>query len=232
MAEPTLDFTVRDRAAYLPAVEALVLADLHLGKIESSRLMLPSDEVSSLVGRLKTLVDEFDPSSVVVAGDILHDFGSVPRSVESSLTTLHEDLSDLGVEVIFVKGNHDTLLETQLDPVEAYACSDGTVVCHGHVEPTIDGSRYLIGHEHPAIRISGQRKPCYLYGESVYRGADVLALPAFSGLITGTPINNLRGADLQSPLLADLDEFKPMLYDEAADETLVFPRLREFRGVL
>lgn len=232
MSVAGFDFTVRDRAVYLPSCDAVVLADLHLGKIESSRLMLPSDEATTLGERLAALVGEFDPARVVVAGDVLHDFSTIPSSVTASLTRIEEAITAADAEPVFIEGNHDTLLATQVDPVPSIALEGGVVVCHGHEHPPVDGEWYVIGHDHPAVRIEGQLRPCYLYGDGVYQDADVLVLPAFSPFIAGTAINARRGTDFQSPFLRSLDEFHPILIDESTDEPLVFPRLGDFRELL
>jgi metallophosphoesterase superfamily enzyme len=109
--------------------------------------------------------------------------------------------------------------------VDEHRLADGTLVCHGHEAPDAEADRYVIGHDHPAIRIEGKRRPCYLYGEGAYRGGDVLALPAFNPLATGTLVNRLDRHDPASPLLADVRAFRPVVWDEAAEETYVFPPL-------
>jgi len=110
---------------------------------------------------------------------------------------------------------------------------DGTiVVTHGHELPGMEAGTYVIGHDHPAIEIEGQRRPCYLYGPGAYEGMDVLMLPAFTRLAGGVEINGLHARELQSPLLTDLGEFRPIVYDEESEEALWFPPLAEFRSML
>lgn len=106
------------------------------------------------------------------------------------------------------------------------------VVCHGHETPRTAAGTYVIGHDHPAIAIEGQRRPCYLYGPDAYQGADVLMVPAFTRLAAGVVVNQLRARDLQSPLVEDLEGFRPIVRDEEGDETLWFPPLGEFRSML
>jgi len=106
------------------------------------------------------------------------------------------------------------------------------LVTHGHEAPEAAAERYLVGHDHPAIEIEGRRRPCYLYGEGLYRGADVLMLPAFTRLAAGTPVNGARDGDLMSPLARRIGAFRPLVRDETADETLSFPALSEFRSLL
>ena len=260
MAVVELPFQVRDRAAYFPEADALVLADLHLGKGEAAAVELPL--TGRVVERVDALVERFEPGTVVLAGDVLHSFSRVTGAVVESFDDLRARLAD--VDLRLVAGNHDGSLESlcggaggatgdagtthggadgdSVDGVDAgdgrdppatvtgavldsYRLPDGTLVCHGHEEPAGDAPRHVIGHDHPAIRIEGKRRPCYLYGEGVYRGDDVLALPAFNPLATGTLVNRMGRHDPASPLLADVRTFRPIVRDEAAGETYVFPPL-------
>lgn len=225
----------RDRAVYLPAADALVLADLHLGRDTTSNVELPLGEPEELPDRLAALVAHFDPAEVVFAGDVLHAFSRVPEGIEDTLSTLHTIVDDAGGCLTIVRGNHDTMLETvtAIEPVEARRLPDGeTTVIHGHEIPEESAARYVIGHDHPAVVIEGRRLPCYLLGEASYQDGDVLVLPAFNRLAAGTVINRMADEDFQSPLLTGVDAFRPIVRDESADETLVFPPLERFRELL
>ena len=233
----TLPFGFRDRAAYLPETDALVLADLHLGKGEATDVELPL--TGRVIERVDALLDWCDPETVVLAGDVLHAFSYVTDRVADSFAALRERLADVDLRV--VAGNHDTCLDglcrpagsnPSIDVLDAHRLRDGTLVCHGHEAPCETADRYVVGHDHPAIVIEGKRRPCYLYGESVYRGADVLVLPAFNPLARGTVVNRLSRGDPSSPLLADVRAFRPIVRDEDADETYVFPPLRAARSFL
>lgn len=269
-----LPFRVRDRAVYLPGADALVLADLHLGKGEAAAVELPI--TGRVVERVDALVDWCDPGAVVLAGDVLHTFSYVSDAVADSFDDLRRRLADVGADLRVVAGNHDTSLDPLLDAAggaratiaggageddvetggdavavgdagdvasadspggetdapAAHRLTDGTLVCHGHEEPGERAERYVIGHDHPAIVIEGRRRPCYLHGEGVYRGADVVALPAFNPLATGTAVNRLSPGDPSSPLLDDVRAFRPVVWDGDADETYVFPPLGSSRAFL
>jgi len=221
MAVVELPFQVRDRAAYFPEADALVLADLHLGRGETAEVALPL--TGAVVERLADLMDRFDPATVVLAGDVVHSFSHVSTAVEASFDALRASVGDAEFHV--VAGNHDRRIAEVCNSTDAYHLADGTLVCHGHEAPDADADRYVVGHDHPAIVIEGKRRPCYLYAEAVYRDAAVLALPAFNPLARGTAVNRLRRDDPSSPLLADVRAFSPVVWDEAADEALVFPPL-------
>jgi putative SbcD/Mre11-related phosphoesterase len=230
-AEPVF----RDRATYLPGPDTLVLTDLHVGLDATSNVEFPMGERANLTDRLGALLDRFDPETVVLGGDLLHAFEYVPDGVPETVAALCGVVARANTDLVVVRGNHDTMLDAlgaDFDAVSEYRLDDDTVVCHGDVEPDTDADRYVVGHDHPAIEIEGRRRPCYLLGDGVYHRADVLVLPAFNRLAAGTVVNGADGRDLLSPLVLDLDPFRPVVRDEDADETLRFPPLGRFRRLL
>ena len=223
------------RAVYLPRADALVLADLHIGRGEASNVTLPVGERRDLRDRLEALLARTDPATTVFAGDVVHRFGTVTERSRGTVEALIDCCADAGSAPVFVRGNHDSALDIVCDEVHEYYVvqeEPRTVVCHGHEEPAIDADRYVIGHDHPAITIEGRRRPCALVGPDAYRGADVVMLPAFSRLAPGVEINDARADDLLSPLLDDLADVRPIVYDDDRRESLAFPPLEAFRGML
>ena len=227
-----------DRALYLPDSDALVVADLHLGRDVESNVQLPLGETENLAERLGTLLDRFEPGRVVFAGDVLHAFDRIAEDVEDAIETLQGLVADADAELVVTTGNHDGLLSeaTGLDCRDELEFDDGeTVVCHGHEKPVTDADCYVIGHDHPAIRIEGKKHPCYLLGEGTYRDGDVVVLPSFNPLVRGTAVNSLHKRDFHSPVVANgspLGAYRPVVWDEKGEEALEFPPLSEFRKLL
>jgi putative SbcD/Mre11-related phosphoesterase len=219
---------IRDRALVLDDI--LIVADLHVGRGATSNVELPVGDGSDMVDRLDGLCHEFGPDSVVVAGDLLHSFSTVPSGVERTLTGIQNAADAVGADTIVTPGNHDTMLESIWDgeTTAEYRIGD-TVVCHGHVAPEAEADRYIIGHDHPTISIEGQRLPCFLGADSIYEDAHVLMLPSFNRLVPGVEINEMGTSDFLSPLVYDAAAFAPIVRDENAQETLTFPSLGEFR---
>lgn len=230
--EAAADLTFRDRA--LLVEDALVLADLHVGRGADSNVDIPVGDGADTVERFEALLARFDPAEAVVAGDLLHSFRTVPRTVRETVDGLVGAAREAGVRLVVTPGNHDTMLDSVWDgpTADSYRVGD-TVVCHGHVDPDPEdpGSvrRYVVGHDHPTITIEGQRRPCYLAAEGAYRGAAVVMLPAFNRLLQGVEVNGMTAGDFMSPLVTDADAFAPVVRDETGDETLTFPPLGEFR---
>lgn len=231
------DVAFADRAVFLPHADALVVADLHVGRAAASDVEVPLGERADLTERLDAALDRFSPGRVVVAGDVLHEFGRVSHRAAETLDALDATCRAAGAELVLVTGNHDGMLETVWDGErhEGYRVDDGdrtVLVCHGHEEPSEEADRYVVGHDHPTITIEGQRRPCFLAGEAVYRGSDVLMLPAFSRVASGVEINGMRARDFQSPLVTDADALRPVVWDPGGEDALTFPPLGRFRKLL
>lgn len=228
--EPTAtrDLLLCDRAALVE--DSLVVADLHLGKGAAAGLELPVGNGAAIVDRLSELLVDLEPATLVLAGDVLHSFGTVPGTISDALEGIESAVRTVGAELIVVEGNHDAMLERVWDgEIRASYRIDDTVVCHGDVLPPESAGRYVFGHDHPTITVEGRRRPCYLAGDGVYEGGDVVVLPAFSRILRGVAVEDMDAADFQSPLVTDADALSPIVWDDAAAETLAFPPLGEFR---
>ena len=192
-----MERTYRDRAVYLPAAETLVLSDLHIGRDEASNLELRVGEHGDLTARFERLLAYFSPDEVVVAGDFLHSFSTLPRGVAETVRELKTACREAGARLVVTPGNHDAMLDEVWDgPTHSEYRVGDWVVCHGHEEPTTDADGYIVGHDHPAIDIEGQRRPCYLAGDGVYGDSRLLMLPAFTRLAGRARPRRRRDADV------------------------------------
>jgi hypothetical protein len=237
-----LDAAFYGRAFSLPGASAVVIADLHVGRAEASEVQFPLGERADLLERLTAVVERFSPETVVVAGDVLHEFGRVSGRAAETLADLAATCRAGSARPVLVAGNHDGALPTVWDGTvhDSFRLERETegdvLVCHGHEEPVPDGAfdpaLYVVGHDHPAITIEGQKRPCFLYGERGYRGADLVMLPAFSRVASGVTVNGMRTRDFQSPLVSDADSLRPIVWDDSTEEALWFPPLGRFRRLL
>ncbi|MFC7080858.1 metallophosphoesterase [Halorussus caseinilyticus] len=231
-----MDAQFRDRAVYLPDEDALVVADLHVGRDAASAVELPLGERADLTERLADLLAAFDPAEVVIAGDLLHAFDRVPEGVAGTVAALRETAEAAGATFVVVRGNHDEMLDSVLEGTGISARGEyrvgETLVHHGHARPEGEAARYVVGHDHPAIEIEGKRHPCLLYGPGTFRGADVVMLPAFNRLAPGTTVNGMGARDFQSPVVTDADALRPVVWDSEGEDVLSFPPLGEFRRML
>ncbi|WP_435345523.1 metallophosphoesterase [Haloarchaeobius sp. HRN-SO-5] len=228
------EFSVAERAVYLPDDDALVVADLHLGRVHASNVDFPLNERTDTMDRLDALLTRFTPETVVFAGDVLHRFDAVPVPARTSLDAVVDHVGDSDAHLVLVRGNHDRQLDRVVDlPVhDAYRLDSGTVVCHGHEEPEERADRYVVGHDHPVVEIEGRRYPCLLYGPETYEGAEVVMLPPFTRVAPGVVVNQLRGGDFDSPMIRSVSGVHPVVRDVDAGETLRFPPLSKLRRLL
>ena len=230
-----MEFQTHDRGVYLPGSGTLVCADLHVGRDVTSDIELRLGEHEDLTARFEVLLDRYDPSTVVVAGDLLHSFDHVPTEAADTVRALEGIAADADCRIVVTPGNHDTMLEELWDgPITSEYGPEGAsvIVTHGHVPPAADAEWYVVGHDHPTIEIEGVRRPCYLYGTDQYEGAGVLMLPSFSRLPAGVRINRMTAASFQSPLVTDAGMLRPIVYDDDSGNTHTFPPLRELRQYL
>lgn len=217
------------RAAYLPAAGAVVVADLHAGRAAASDAAGLLDERADLRDRLGRVVEATDPETVVFAGDVLDRFDGPTRRAAGTVRSLAGLVRAAGARPVAVAGNHDGgLAETWPGPVhDAYRLGTGTVVCHGHDRPEVDGDRYVCGHLHPALTAAGRKRDCFLAGNGGAGGRPVIVVPAFSTVARGMRIE--RRERIDSPLVTDLNALRPGVVDDDAGETLWFPPLGELR---
>lgn len=229
-----MEFEPRDRAAYIPDADALVCADLHVGRDATSNVEVRLGEHEDLTDRFAALLERYRPDEAVLAGDLLHSFDRLPTGAAETLQRLQNTADAVGCRVVVTPGNHDTMLETLWDGERSSfhrLRGTGVVVAHGHDELEVDGDvdTYVVGHDHPVIEIEGARRPCYLYGTSQHDGCDVLMLPSFSRLPAGVAVNDMTSRDFQSPFVRNADALRPIVRDEGGDTTHEFPPLGEFR---
>lgn len=248
--------TLLERALYLQRSDTLVVSDLHLGRGAASNVDAPVDDDGDTLARLESLVSLTEPETVLVAGDCLHAFSTLPRGVDWSVTRLERLVADADADLVITPGNHDGMLESVYDGPrpKLYRPGPATVVCHGHERPELEdkvderlGLRdeqqapefsserpalYIVGHDHPALSIGGRKRPCLLFGPGCVDGADVLMLPAFTKSAAGMTVNRLRGSDFQCPLVSNPDRWYPGVYDSRLAAVRWFPPLGQCRSLL
>lgn len=174
------------RAIYWRRQEALIVADLHLGKAMHFRkagIAVPAEINQENLRQLQKLITWYAPRQVIMLGDLFH--SDVNHQVEEWYVWRKQFP---GLAFHLVKGNHDVLAEAHYERL-------GIQLHHQlHLHPfcmvhALDESMekhkaYLLtGHVHPCVRIKGKAKqsavlPCFYFAESY------AILPAF-GRFTG-----------------------------------------------
>ncbi len=172
------------RAAFLPAHGALLVADAHLGKAVSFRRLgvpVPSGTTQTALDTLTHLLHDTGARHIVFLGDLLHAARSRTAATTEAVAAWRARHAD--VALTLVRGNHDRHAgdppaEWQVDCVdEGLRLGPFALVHHPHPVP---GAYALAGHVHPAVVLGGRahdrlRLPCFHFG------AQVGVLPAFGG---------------------------------------------------
>jgi DNA ligase-associated metallophosphoesterase len=184
---------VPGRAAYLPATETLLVADLHLGKAATFRsqgIPVPEGSAQKDLARLALLVAATRARRLLVLGDLFHAKSGCTDEVFAEFTAARDRFS--GTEVLLVAGNHDrsvgrlpaglgidSILRTHDEPPFHFVHEPGTPL----PEPDRDEPFTIAGHLHPVIALaspSGDR----LTDRCFVAEPGLLVMPAF-GSFTG-----------------------------------------------
>lgn len=183
-------FLLPEKAIWIPDHNALLLSDLHLGKVDHFRkngLPVPHAAGKSDIELLSHLLDKYDVQHCYLLGDLFHsehnaEWDRFSRWAAEQSAHLH-----------LVEGNHDILSREQYVAcglqVHAEVVLDGLLLSHEPIDNIPEGRFNIAGHIHPGIRLHGKgrqtlRLPCF------FKQPHQLIMPAFgsfTGLYVMTP---------------------------------------------
>ncbi|MCE2944451.1 MAG: ligase-associated DNA damage response endonuclease PdeM [Lysobacteraceae bacterium] len=182
------------RALHWPVADALLIADLHLGKgavFRRAGLPVPRGGTAGDLARLAALLARTRVARLVILGDVLHGALHDDAGWREDWAAFRAQHATLRIEAIV--GNHDRALPTGADALGLVLRDEGTAergiaLCHEpeHAPPDRPS---VSGHIHPAVAVPGLgRLPAFWWRAR----ARQLVLPAFSAF-TG------RGRVLAAP---------------------------------
>lgn len=209
--------------------DTLVIADLHLGFEEA--MAREGNYFPKLLGEtvvsLQRILERENPGGLVINGDLKHSF--VPfRRERKELESFFNAIDDYVDEVILVRGNHDVgvawLRELGVEIVDSLEIG-GWKLVHGH--RLEEGERFIIGHEHPAIRLRDEvgasvKVPIFLRGERL------IVLPAFSPWAYGNDVTR----EIVSPFLRKFRTDSMKVIVPVENELLDFGELGRLKETL
>lgn len=177
-----------NRCMFWEETKTLILSDLHLGKIghfRKSGIAIPTAIFKEDMQRLVTLFQHFNPSQVIIIGDMFHSESNMEHDF---FLKWRQDFSHIPIHL--VKGNHDILaaswyaLANITIHIGALKMREFIFVHDANDSPETQDSYVFSGHVHPSIIIRGRGRqslkfPCFYFGK---KGG---ILPAF-GKFTGT----------------------------------------------
>ena len=185
-----------ERALFWERKEALIVADVHLGKAAAFRaaaLPLPGGTTTEALLRLGAALKRTGARRLLFLGDLLHARAGRAARTLAAIAAWREDHSDL--DILLVRGNHD---RGAGDPPDDWRirCVDepwreGPFAFRHHPEDDSEGY-VLAGHIHPAVHLLGAGRqsetlPAFLFGKSC------ALLPAFGGFTGGARVRPRRG---------------------------------------
>jgi hypothetical protein len=187
-----------------------IISDLHIGLesvLEAQGLHFPHIQTDTMKASIQRIVERYHPQQFVILGDLKHEFSKNLTQEWSEVQRLLGILQEHG-KVVVIKGNHDNYLATiaskmGIELVDQYEM-DGVNFSHGHV-PT-DLRPLVIGHEHPSIRLFDSvgacvKMPCFIH----LAKEQILIVPAFSPLASGTDFTGATSDSVMSPILRSCD---------------------------
>lgn len=174
-------------AIYNAAKKALILSDIHYGKVAHMLkvgLQLPIAAQNEVLTKLELLIAHYQPQIVLVVGDLFHSKYNADAETWKTWIAAFNHIS-----WVLIRGNHDTYKEETYrwlgfsEVVNTYAL--GTVLLTHEVINTCE-KPLIVGHFHAGIKLHKSSKsiPCFALTEQM------LMLPAF---------NNLSGKFLLNP---------------------------------
>lgn len=181
---------------------------------------MPRVQTIEVISRILRAIDAYDPTLVVIAGDLKHNFD---RNLTAEWNGVERFVDEIRsrTKLSVVRGNHDNYLSTILskrgiDLLKSTKVGDISVA-HGHETRDASSGAMVLAHEHPALRIkestgASVKVPCFLYDPNKER----LVLPAFSTLALGSDVVGTPDSERMIPLLAEtgIDDYSVYGFSE------------------
>lgn len=152
-------------ALFIKSLNALVVADLHVGiETEENYRKFSLTIFNSVVRKLEELVETINPELLMINGDLKHQIFGKEFYLKKKLKEVSNAFPK---NTLLVKGNHDGNIERILKGIEIFAKDillDKYYFTHGHANPSptsLKAKFWIIGHIHPGIKTKH-------YSESVF----------------------------------------------------------------
>jgi len=223
------------KCIWIKKEKTLVLVDLHIGYEEALNkqgILVPRMQFKETLSELKALLEKTKPKTIVINGDLKHEFGEISRQEWNETTAILDLLMKYG-KVVLVKGNHDTILapiarKKELKTVNYFILGD---ICFLHGDKMIENKEtakcktLIIGHEHPSISLhegmKAERYKCFLAGS--WKNKKLIVMPSFLPIIEGSDIKQEK---LLSPYLNNIKNFEVFV---VGDKIYRFGKLKNIR---
>jgi uncharacterized protein len=248
MTQISKGINIVDLALYVKHEKVLILSDMHIGEeaaMNKDGILIPRFSFKDLKQKTIKILEATSPKTIVLNGDIKHDFGKISRE-EWKHTLEYIDIIQEYGDVVIIKGNHDKIIEPialkkGITVVNHYLINNNIYVCHGDVIPDEkkndeykNSKIVIIGHEHPAIALRDNNRvekyKCFLKGTfgkssiiSSGKQKTLIVMPSMNSLTEGTDV---LSENLLSPFLkqSKLRNFEAWIAD---DKVYYFRKLKD-----
>lgn len=168
-------FLLPQKAIYWQQEKALIVADVHLGKVGHFRkagIAVPRDMEQDDLAVLSDLIDEYKPKKIIFLGDFFH---SDLNTDWDWFVLWRKHFPKL--ELILIRGNHDIIHDryyTDLDVALYNELLVGPFLMLHHPlsdDALKNAAGYVFcGHIHPGVSLSGRARqhitlPCFAFGD-------------------------------------------------------------------
>ena len=189
-----------ERAVWWAAERALLVSDLHWGKVDTLRAAgapvpggLCEGELTEQLGRLDAMMARTNAERVIVLGDLVHHETGITEPVAEQVE--HWRRAHKGASFELVPGNHDRAIDVAAERwglrIHPAQLSLGGLTLVHDAAHAGDDAHAIAGHEHPAVVLRGGgdelKLACFVVG------ARRTLLPAFSVFTAGGPWIRSRG---------------------------------------
>jgi putative SbcD/Mre11-related phosphoesterase len=224
-----------DLALYLKKEKILVFADFHIGYEEAltkQGILMPRFQFKDMSDRLDNIFSQVQPETIIINGDVKHEFGQISEQEWRETLKLIDYLSKKCSKLILVRGNHDTILgpiakKRNIDTAVEFK-TNSMLIVHGHKVPRLDKKikTIIIAHEHPCVSLKEgpkiEKYKCFLKGK--FKKRTLVVLPSFNLVTEGTDVLQEK---LLSPFLEqDISSFEAWL---VSDKTYYFGKLKNIQ---
>ncbi|MDA1197016.1 MAG: metallophosphoesterase [Nanoarchaeota archaeon] len=222
----TKDLQIHDLFLYSKQHNALIFSDVHIGFEESLNkqgILIPRFQFKEIMQRLESTFKELTTKhklksfkSIIINGDLKHEFGRISEQEWRHTIKLLDFLAKHTDNIVLVRGNHDTILgpiakKRNVQPVDNHILGN-ILLTHGdnipHEELLKDIKTIIIGHEHPAISLQESSRvetfKCFLKG--TYKKKTLIVLPSCNIVTEGS--NLLQHARLSPLMPKNIDNFE------------------------
>src|ERR1700744_991039 len=163
------------KAIYWQQEKALIVADVHLGKVGHFRkagIAVPRDMEQDDLACLSDLIEEYNPKKVIFLGDLFHSDMNADWEWFALWRKHHANL-----EIILIRGNHDIIhdshyIDLNITLHEELLVGPFLMLHHPLTLPDLEKAAGYVfcGHIHPGVSLVGRGRqhitlPCFAFSD-------------------------------------------------------------------